>query len=188
MRKLKLQMQISLDGFVAGPGGELDWMVMDWSDDLNRYVAGIVHDIDTIVLGRKLAEGFIPYWAGVAEDPSHPAYDGGRIFTDTRKVVFSRTLDESPWPHTVLAKGDIVQEIGRLKQQAGQGIYACGGAQFVSALVRHNLVDDYFLLMNPSAIGTGLTIFRDADTHRQLQLVEAVPFDCGIVALHYRPK
>lgn len=188
MRKLKLQMQISLDGFVAGPNGEMDWMVMDWSEDLNQYVAGIVADIDTIVLGRKLAEGFIPYWAGVAADPAHPEYDGGRIFTNTPKVVFTRSLEQSIWDNTILAKGAIADEVRQLKQQAGKSIYACGGAQFVSSLIRHHLIDEYFLLVNPSAIGVGLTIFKEAGDRRQLQLVEAVPFACGIVAMHYRPK
>lgn len=187
MRKLKLQMQISLDGFVAGPQGEMDWMVMDWSEDLNQYVAGIVADIDTIVLGRKLAEGFIPYWAGVAADATHPEQAGGRIFTDTPKVVFTHSMEQSPWVNTTLAKGGVADEVRQLKQQPGKSIYACGGAQFVSSLVRHHLIDEYFLLVNPSAIGAGLPIFKEAGDRRHLQLIEAVPFTCGIVAMHYRP-
>ncbi len=188
MRKLKLQMQISLDGFVAGPNGEMDWMVTDWSADLNQYVGRIVADIDTIVLGRKLAEGFIPYWAGVAADPTHAEHEGGRIFTDTPKVVFTHSMEQSPWANTTLAKGGIGDEVRQLKQQAGGSIYACGGARFVSSLVRHNLIDEYFLLVNPSAIGAGMPIFKEAGGQRPLQLVEAVPFACGIVAMHYRPK
>ena len=72
MRKLKLQVQMSIDGFIAGPNGEMDWMNVNWGDDINNYVANITEPIDTIVLGRKLAEGFIPYWAGVAANPDNP--------------------------------------------------------------------------------------------------------------------
>ena len=107
MRKLKLQVQISLDGFIGGPNGEMDWLRFPWTEDINAYVGGIVSDIETIVLGRKLAEGFIPHWAGVAADPENPEYAGGRVFSDTPKVVFTKTLNESPWPNTVLAKGDL---------------------------------------------------------------------------------
>ena len=115
MRKLKLQVQMSIDGFIAGPKGEMDWMNINWGDDINGYVASITEPIDTIVLGRKLAEGFIPHWAGVAANPDEPEYLAGRIFTDTPKVVFSRTLEKSQWDNTVLAKGDLVEEINRLK-------------------------------------------------------------------------
>lgn len=188
MRKLKLQMSMTLDGFVGGPHGEMDWMISSWTDDLNNYVARIVKDIGTIILGRKLAEGFIPYWGDVAKDTSHPEYDGGRIFTDTPKIVFSKTIQESPWENTKIAGGDLVAEINQLKKQPGQDIYACGGASFVSALLAHELIDEYFLLINPAAIGQGLTIFKEAGGMRALRLVEAVPTECGVVAMHYVNK
>ncbi|MDF2187887.1 dihydrofolate reductase family protein [Paraflavitalea sp. CAU 1676] len=188
MRKLKLQVTMTLDGFVGGPNGELDWMTCPWTDDINQYVGGIVKDVDTILLGRKLAEGFIPYWADVAKEPEHPEYDGGRIFTDTPKVVFSTTIQESPWANTVIASGDLVEEVNQLKKQPGKDIYTCGGAQFVSGLVAHNLIDEYFLLVNPAVIGQGLTIFASVGGRQVLRLVEAVPFECGIVAMHYRPQ
>ncbi len=185
MRKLKLQVQITVDGYIGGPNGEMDWMTVPWTDDINQYVARIVDPIDTIVLGRKLAEGFIPYWASVAADPNNPEIDGGRIFTNTPKVVFTRTLDKSPWANTVLAKGDVVSEVTRLKNQSGKDIYACGGATFVSSLIKHGLVDDYHLFVNPAVIGSGLSIFSELDSKRNLKLVSSTPFDCGIVAFHY---
>jgi len=91
MRKLKLQVQMSVDGFISGPNGEMDWMVWDWDDDLKEYAEEITEPVDCIVLGRKLAQGFIPHWAAVAANPDGPEFAAGRKFSDTSKVVFTKT-------------------------------------------------------------------------------------------------
>lgn len=185
MRKLKVQVQLSVDGFMAGPDGEMDWLAWEWDDDLKDYVGTLMEPVDCIVLGRKLAQGFIPHWAGVAANPDNPEQAAGVKFTDTPKVVFSKTLDQSEWANTVLAKGDLVDEITALKQQDGQDIIAYGGAAFVSALVKHGLVDEFYLFVNPTAIGNGLSIFKALEGKQALTLVRATPFACGIVVLHY---
>jgi dihydrofolate reductase len=187
MRKLKLQVQMSIDGFIAGPKGEMDWMSINWGDDINGYVASITEPIDTIVLGRKLAEGFIPHWAGVAANPENPEYLAGRIFTDTLKVVFTRTLEKSPWDNTVLAKGNLVDEINRLKSLNGKDIMAYGGATFVSSLIRNGLIDEYHLFISPTAIGNGMPIFKELNSKQNLALIKSRSFDCGIVVLNYEP-
>lgn len=176
---------MTVDGFIGGPNGEMDWTARAWTDDINQYVTGIIESIDTIILGRKLAEGFIPYWANVARDMDHPENSAGRVFTNTHKVVFSKTLERSEWENTVLAKGDLVEEITALKQQPGKDIIAYGGAAFVSALINHRLIDEFHLFINPVAIGSGLTIFNELDRKQDLALVKSIAFDCGIVVLHY---
>jgi dihydrofolate reductase len=188
MRKLKLQVQMSLDGYIAGPNGEMDWMVFDWDNGLKEYVKEITDPIDCIVLGRKLAEGFIPYWASVAANPDNPEFTAGQKFTDTPKVVFTKTLDKSTWNNTVLAKGDLVREITALKQREGKDIIAYGGAGFVSALIKHQLIDELHLFINPAAVGKGMPIFTELDSVQKLTLVKATPFDCGIVVLKYKPR
>lgn len=188
MRKLKLQVQVTVDGYMAGPNGEMDWVAVSWTEDLNKYVQELTDSADTIVLGRKLAEGFIPYWAGVAADPANPEVASGKQFTDTPKVVFTKTLDKSEWGNTVLAKGDLVDEITTLKKQDGKDLIVYGGATFVSALLKHGLVDELHLFINPAAIGKGKTIFKEVDGKQNLRLVKAIAFDCGIVVLNYEPK
>jgi dihydrofolate reductase len=193
MRKLKLQVSITLDGFIGGPNGEMDWMTMPWTEDLNAYVTHLLAPVDTIVLGRKLAEGFIPYWAGVAADSNNPEQGGGITFTNTPKVVFSKTIEpsaaaEKGWPNTVITNTNLAEEIARLKGEEGGDIYACGGASFVSSLIQLNLVDEYYLLVNPVAIGSGLSIFKNRTTPLHLNLIKATAFKCGIVALHYQAK
>jgi len=188
MRKLRLQVQMTVDGYIAGRNGEMDFMVWNWDDELKQYVKDITEPVDCIILGRKLAEGFIPYWATAAANPDHPEFTAGKKFTDTHKVVFTKTLDKSEWDNTVLAKGDLVDEITRLKKQDGKDIIAYGGATFVSALIKQGLIDEFHLFINPTAIGNGMTIFKELDRKQDLTLVKATSFDCGIVVLNYEPK
>lgn len=188
MRTLKLQIQMTVDGYVAGPNGEQNWMTMPWTEDVNTYVDEITASVDTIVLGRKLAEGFIPYWAEVASNPDHPEFESGKTFTALPKVVFTNTLDASPWDNAVLAKGDLVDEITALKTRDGRDIIAYGGATFVSGLIQRGLIDEFHVFVNPIVIGEGMTIFNGLDHHQRLTLVKSTSFDCGIVALHYESK
>lgn len=182
MRKLKLQVQMSVDGFIAGANGEMDWTVWNWDDKLKKYVGDITEPVDCIVLGRKLAQGFIPYWA------SNPQQEGADTFNSAAKVVFTKTLDQSEWDNTVLAKGDLADEITKLKRQEGKDIIAYGGATFVSALIKEGLIDELHLFINPTAIGNGMPIFKELASKQNLTLVKATAFECGIVVLHYEPK
>ena len=172
---------MTVDGYIAGPNGEMDWMSFNWDNELNQYVTDITGSVDCIILGRKLAQGFIPHWA------AHPEEDGAAKINNTPKVVFTKTLVNSEWANTVLAKGDLVEEIMQLKQQAGKDMIAYGGAAFVSALIQYGLIDEFHLLINPAAIGDGMPIFKGLTSQQKLKLVKSRSFDCGIVLLCYQP-
>lgn len=186
MRKLKLQVQTSIDGFIAGLNHEMTWMKLPWSEDLISYVRALTAPVDTVLLGKNLAEGFIPYWEEVAKNPEHADYEGGVKFTTTPKIVFSKTLKDTKWENTRIANGNLEDEINTLKKQQGGDIIAYGGANFVSGLIKHNLIDDYHLLINPSAIGKGLPIFSFVTHEHTFELNDCRKFNCGIAVLHYR--
>lgn len=188
MRKLKLQVQISVDGYVAGPNGEMDWMVWNWDDELNNYVDQLTKSVDTILLGRKMANGFISHWTNVSNNPNDPNFAAGKKFIETPKVIFSKTLQKSAWENTEIATGNLIDEINKLKNQNGKDMIVYGGASFVSALVKEGLIDAYHLFVNPAILGEGKTIFKDVNQKRKLTLVNSIPFDCGIVLLNYEPK
>ncbi|HMS34789.1 MAG TPA: dihydrofolate reductase family protein, partial [Ignavibacteria bacterium] len=146
-----------------------------------NYIKEITEPVDCIVLGRKLAQGFIPYWT------SNPELEGAEKINSSTKVVFTKTLEKSEWKNTVLAKGELADEIGELKKKEGKDIIAYGGADFVSSLIRQDLIDEYHLLINPSAIGSGMPIFSELENIRKLKLVRSKAFDCGIIILNYEP-
>jgi dihydrofolate reductase len=187
MRKLILQMQITVDGFVGGENGELDFMTWNWDDQLKQYVQNITDQMDLIILGRKLAEGFIPYWAKVASDQQDPDHQAGMIFTETPKVVFTKTLSHSSWVNTTLASGELTDEINKLKQQQGKNIIVYGGATFVASLARQGLIDEYNLFVNPVVIGKGLPIFNLMNSTQMLNRIDSVAFPCGITLMKFIP-
>jgi dihydrofolate reductase len=185
MRKLKLQVQISADGFVAGPNGEMDWMLREMDGDLMDFVNDLTDSSDCIVMGRKLAEGFIPYWENVIANPQDPQYAFGQKMVHTPKVVFSRTLTKSFWDNTTLAKGELASAINKLKNGDGKDIIVYGGAGFVSNLIAENLIDELNLFINPAALGQGMQIFHGSIP---LQLIRSRVFGCGIVVNTYQAK
>jgi dihydrofolate reductase len=185
MRKLKLQVQITIDGFISGKNGEMDWMKFPWTDDIMNYVREITENVDTIVLGRKLAEGFIPHWENVAKDPNNPEYEGGIKYATTPKIVFTKTIEKSIWENTDIANGELIEEINKLKNQNGKDIIVYGGGTFVTALINAGLIDEFHLFINPTAIGNGMTIFKGLDRNLKLKLKIAKQFDCGITLTCY---
>ncbi len=185
MRKFKLQVQTSVDGYMAGPNGEMDWMTVPWTDDVNAYSGALHAPVDCIVLGRKLAEGFIPAWASGPPSESQESIDK---MNNTPKIVISTTLTESPWDNAVVADGDLVQIVNDLKRQPGGDMIAYGGGTLVRALIAKGLLDELHLYVNPAALGAGMPVFPRLDTYQPLRLVNAQPFDCGITALHLEPK
>ena len=185
MRKFKLQVQTTVDGYMGGPNGEMDWVTWSWTDDMKAYVDALTDQVDCIVLGRKLAEGFIPAWAAGPEGEPQETIDW---MNNTPKVVISNTLTASPWANAVVAGGDLAETVNRLKAQPGGDIITYGGATLVRDLIASGLLEELHLFVNPAAIGAGLPVFPNLGTHQQFRLVTARPFDCGIIALHLEPK
>ena len=183
MRKLKLQMQITVDGFVAGAGGQLDWMTAP-DDELLTFINDLTDSSDTILLGRRMTAEFISYWENVATQPEGPEHAFARKMVDMPKVVFSRTLSSIPGQNVRIEGGDLVQAVTRLKSLAGKDIIVYGGATFVASLLENALIDQLHLFVNPVAIGRGMQIFKD---RKALRLTGSTAYPHGIVVNSYEP-
>ena len=188
MRKLRLHVQMSIDGCIAGPNNEMDWMGGLLDDELIKYVYKLHEPVDTILLGRKMTDVFISYWSDVMNKPDDPWYVFAKKMIETPKVVFTKTLNKSRWINTDIATGDLIEEVSKIKSQNGGDIIAYGGASFDSSLIKEKLIDEFYLFVNPIVMGSGKTIFRDLKEIQKLTLIDSKVFDCGLVLLHYEVK
>jgi dihydrofolate reductase len=185
LRKLRLQVQMSVDGCIAGPNGEMDWMVGLLDDEFLKYVYKITDPVDTILLGRKMTDVFISYWLNVMSKPDDPWYAFSKKMIETPKVVFTKTLNKSRWINTGIATGNLIEEVSKIKSRYGGDIIVYGGASFDSSLIKEKLIDEFYLFINPVAIGNGMTIFKDLNEIQKYTLIESKAFECGIVLLRY---
>ncbi len=186
MRKLKLQVQMTLDGFVAGPNGELDWMWIGKRDEaILQRVIELADTCDTILLGRKMTRGFIDHWENVLDNQStseeHPLAE---LMVSMRKIVFSRSQTAIKGRNAEMENGDLATAVHTLKKQPGKDIMVYGGATFVSSLISQNLVDEYYIFRRPVAIGSGLSIFNK---EKLLGLESSFSYKNGTLLNKYLP-
>ncbi|QHV94802.1 dihydrofolate reductase family protein [Spirosoma endbachense] len=187
MRKLKLQMQLSVDGYVAGPNGELDWMSFDQDSNLLALINSLTDSSDTILLGRKMTDGFVNYWENVVNNqPDSPEFSFAQKMVDTPKVVFSKTLKSIAGKNVTIENGDLATAVKNMKSKTGKDIIVYGGADFVSSLIKEGLIDEFNFFINPIMINKGLRIFDLLGERQKLLLQNATGYECGVVVLSYQ--
>ncbi len=185
MGKVAMGLSMSLDGFIAGPDGEIDWSAPD--EELHRFHNEQTTELGGHLLGRRLYDVMV-YWETADRSPS--SHDVEREFAllwqRLPKVVFSTTLREVEGENTRLATQDLATEIERLKSEPGEGDIAVGGAGLAASCARLDLIDEYRLFVNPVVAGGGTPFFPDLDGRLDLELVETRTFGSRVVYLRYR--
>jgi dihydrofolate reductase len=182
MRKVIMQIELTLDGFYAGPNEEFDWFTLD--PEAWQFSFGLLSQIDSVLLGRKNYEGFASYWPTVATNPEASETDlaFSRWLDAVPKVVFSKTLDKVEWKNSRLIKDNLAEEVAKLKAQPGKDILIMNSASVAQACIQHGLLDEYWLTMHPVTLGSGLALFKD---RVNLKLLSTKVFDSGQVFVHY---
>jgi dihydrofolate reductase len=213
MRQLILQMQISIDGFVGGPNGELDWIFKSTDESLTHWEVEHLWEAGVHIMGRRTFQDMASYWPTSTEPFAAPMNEIPKIvFTrkgfdkTARKEVTTAVQDAihsreekgsstapdhsasiKSWDDATVVVGQLEEEIKRLKQQPGKIILAHGGAGFARDLVRSGFVDVYRLVVHPVALAKGLPLFSSLPEISYMKLVNATVFDSGAVAHIYRP-
>jgi dihydrofolate reductase len=183
MRKVIYSMGVSLDGFIAGPDGEIDWSVPD--EELHRFHNQQMRETGENLYGRRLYE-VMTYWETAEENPlaSDCEIEFARIWKDTPKIVFSKTLEKVEGDARLVRDG-VAEEVAKLKQQPGKDL-AVGGAGLASTLIELDLVDEYRLFVSPVVLGGGTPYFPAMDEKISLELIETRTFGSRVVYLRYR--
>jgi dihydrofolate reductase len=183
-RALIHSMSTSVDGFIAGPDGDLGWSVPD--DELHRFHNERVRELGGHLLGRRLYETML-YWHNARLDPElgETELEFAGIWQALPKLVFSTTLDSVEGDNTTLATGDLADEIARLKSEPGKDL-GIGGAGLAGQAAKLGLIDEYQLFVNPVVLGGGTPFFPPLETRIDLELVETRTFGSRVVYLRYR--
>jgi dihydrofolate reductase len=173
MRKVVLQMGLSVDGIVSGgPPGASEAGAFNEDEAVVRWKLDSLDQVGTHIMGRVTYEQMAAHW------PQSTAEYADRM-NSIPKVVFSKTLTKAEWKESRIARGDIADEINRLKSEPGKDIMAHGGASFVQALSRERLIDEYRLVIRPVALGSGMPLFKDLLAPLPLRLVDSRAFTDG---------
>lgn len=178
-------MHISLDGFVAGPKGELDWVKVD--QEIFDYVGKRISKSDTALYGRVTYQLMENYWPTAGDKPGATKHDieHAKWYKKVRKVVLSKTMKNAGLANTEIISDDLSDRINEIKKQAGEDILLFGSPTATHSLIQQNLIDGYWLFVNPIILGRGIPLFTDIKDKIKLSLVTTQPFACGVTELNY---
>ncbi len=198
MRRIVMFNRVTLEGYFAGPDGNLDWVVPD--QDLDKAGAAGIPGTDTVLFGRRTYEMFASFWPYALDDsPNSPNPHMPRersqairamavMLNEATKLVFSRTLKEVTWKNSRLLPTLDQREIEAMKRQPGKDMIVFGSGSIVSQLTQHGLIDEYQFVVDPVLLGRGKPLFSDLSTHTALALQEAKAYPSGNVMLRYRRR
>ena len=186
MRKIISFMHISLDGFVAGPNGEMDWIKAD--QEIFEYVGKRISQGDTSLYGRVTYQMMESYWPTAANKPAATRHDieHSKWYSNVHKVVLSKTLKETDGTNTTIISDNLSDRIAEIKKQPGEEVLLFGSPTATHSLMQQNLIDGYWLFVNPIILGRGIPLFANVkDKIRLKLLITTRQFTCGVTELNY---
>lgn len=190
MRKVYLFMMVSLDGYFEGLNHDLSWHNVD--EEFNKFAIEQLKEADLILFGRRTYQLMEAYWPKAAKDPAMSKEDleVANLMNNANKIVFSRTLDKieehENWKNVKLVHEFDPEEIRRLKEQSGKGIWV-GGSDLAVSFIKAGLIDEFRLMINPVVVGSGTTLFKGLANKLNLELVKTRTFKSGNILLYYKP-
>ena len=183
MRRLTVFNLVTLDGYFAGPGGDISWHQVD--EEFQELATAASNSGNTLLFGRVTYELMAGFWPTPEAIRTDPIVAAG--MNKAEKIVFSRTLEKADWKNTRLVKSDLIAEVRSLKRGSGQDLTILGSGSIVSQLAQEGLIDEYQILLNPVVIGKGKTMFEGVKDRFSLRLIKTRVFGNGNIMLHYEP-
>lgn len=185
MRKIISFMHISLDGFVAGPNGEMNWIKVD--EEIFDHIGKRIGQTDAALYGRKTYEMMEGYWPTAGDEPDASKHDKEHSawYKKAHKIVLSKTLKEAELTNTQVISDNLADKINEIKQQKGSDILLFGSPTATHALIERNLIDGYWLFVNPIVLGQGIPLFADIKDKIKLKLLTTRSFTSGVIELSY---
>lgn len=181
-------MHASLDGFVAGPNGEMRWIYVD--EEMFDFVATMTDKADTALYGRVTYEMMQGYWPTAGDEPGASKHDKEHSawYNKVSKIVLSRTMSGEGLVNTTVISDDLAGNINKIKEQGGKNILIFGSPRASHSLLSLGLIDEFWIFVNPVLLGEGMPLFKDVRELTKLKLIESKTFSGGVIALHYETK
>jgi len=185
MRKIISFMHISLDGFVAGPNGEMNWIKVD--QEIFDYVGKRISESDTALYGRVTYQMMESYWPTAADKPNASKHDieHSKWYKNVHKVVLSKTMKDQNLTNTTIISDNLSDKINEIKKQPGKDIAVFGSPTATHSLIQLNLIDGYWLFVNPIILGQGIPLFAGIKDITKLKLLNTHQFTSGVTELNY---
>jgi dihydrofolate reductase len=180
VKKIILSTNISLDGYMGGPNGELDWHFQNWNDEMSKFAFEQLKTMDTILAGRVTYESMATHFSGLTDEFS-------QMMNAYSKIVFSKTLEKAEWNNSKIIRENIAEEIAKLKQQPGKDMIMWGGVSIVTTFMELNLIDEYRIFIAPIVLGSGINFGKDLKNRLNLKLLKTQTFSNGVVLHYYEP-
>jgi dihydrofolate reductase len=186
MRKIVSFFHVSLDGYVAGLNGEMDWIKVD--DEIFEHVGDRVNNSDTALYGRVTWQMMEGYWPTAADQPNASKHDieHAAWYKTAEKIVLSESMKGEQLPNTVFISEDVEQRIKALKQQGDKEILLFGSPSATHSLLQYDLIDEFWLFVNPVLLGKGMPLFKNVSETTPLTLVSSKTFSNGVICMHYK--
>ena len=178
-------MHTSLDGFVAGLNGEMDWIKVD--NELFDFVATMTDKADAALYGRVTYEMMLSYWPTAGEHPNASKHDKEHSawYNKVSKIVLSKTISEKGLDNTTVISDQLADNINKIKKQGGKNILIFGSPRASQSLLNQGLIDEFWLFVNPIILGQGMPLFKNITGTTKLKLAGSKTFASGVIALHY---
>jgi dihydrofolate reductase len=188
MRKLIFFMHTSLDGFVAGLKGEMNWIKVD--EEMFDFVATMTDKADAALYGRVTYEMMQHYWPDAGKQANATKHDKEHSawYNKVSKIVLSRTIREDGLVNTTVISEQLADHINKIKEQEGKNILIFGSPSASHSLLSEGLIDEFWLFVNPVLLGEGMPLFKGVKEMTPLKLIESITFSCEVIALHYETK
>lgn len=181
-------MNITLDGFIAGPQCELDWHFSYWNNEMARHASAQLSLADTILLGRVTYNAMAKYWPTISIDATFPRDDiaFADMMNTYSKIVFSTTLKETTWYNSIVIQEELSTAIARLRRLPGKDMIIFGSSRLAQSMIRADLIDEYLLWTYPVILGKGKPLFTELKERSSLRLVTVKTFSSGVVLMDYQ--
>jgi dihydrofolate reductase len=185
MRKIISFMHISLDGFVAGPNGEMNWIKVD--EEIFDHVGKRISETDTALYGRVTYQMMENYWPTAGDEPDASKHDieHSKWYNQAHKIVLSKTMEGAALNNTTIISDNLLDSIQEIKRQPGSEILLFGSPTATHSLIQLDLIDGYWLFVNPIILGQGIPLFADIKDKIKLKLLTTKQFTSGVTELNY---